>query len=467
MANERKSQHGEWSSPLIFMLAAAGSAVGLGNIWKFPFITGEYGGGAFVLVYLGCILLVGIPIMVAEISLGRRARQSPINALEILAKDEQRSPHWKKLGWMGVVAGFLILSFYSVVAGWAVAYMVKAAEGFFTSTDPKLIAQEFHNFLADPWQLLLWHTVFMVLCFFIVVRGVQMGLEKAVTVMMPLLFVILLVLVGYGVVNGAFAKAVHFMFRPDFHKLTREGILVAMGHSFFTLSLGMGAIMAYGSYLPSRASIGFATLVIAGADTLVALLAGLAIFPIVFQHGLAPGAGPGLLFQTVPISFGDMPAGNFFGFLFFLLVVFAALTSGISLLEPSVAYLVENNKWSRFKATGLLSLAIWVLGVASVLSFNVWSDVHPLGFIPAFDKKTIFDLLDGLTTNVLLPTGGLFIAVFAGWKMRKAAIHEELSMGDHPGFSIWYFVVRYISPVAVAVVLLNSLGLLKLLGITG
>jgi NSS family neurotransmitter:Na+ symporter len=458
MTGKNVSTHEQWSGSPAFILAAAGSAVGLGNIWKFPYITGENGGGAFVLVYLLCIALIGAPIMMAEILLGRRAQRNPINALGFLAAEANVSQSWRLLGWLGVLTGFLILSFYSVVAGWALAYVLKAAAGGFAGIGPEESADRFGRLLGNPWQLLGWHTLFMLLCYGFVAKGVRRGIEVAVRWMMPLLFLLLVVLVLYAAWLGQFGEGLAFMFRADFGALTREAVLIALGHAFFTLSLGMGAIMAYGSYLPPQVSIARTTLVIVLADTTVALLAGLAIFPIVFATGLEPQAGPGLMFQTLPYVFGHMPAGSVFAFLFFLLVVFAALTSGISLLEPATAYLVQRLGWARAKAAALLTAGIWLLGLLSVLSFNAWSDVHPLGVGPLRDM-TFFDLLDGLTTNFLLPLGGMGIAIFAGWRMSRSATMQELRFGP-VAHAVWRFVVRYISPVLVALVLLNGIGVL-------
>ena len=344
------SIHGEWSSRWAFVLAATGSAVGLGNIWKFPYITGENGGGAFVLVYLISIGLIGIPIMMAEVMLGRRGRLSPINTMRKLAKAGGHSRHWQWLGWAGVLTGFLILSYYSVIAGWALSYTTRAALGEFTGADAGVIKNMFTDFISSPLALLGWHTLFMVMTMFIVSRGVRGGLEKAVKLLMPALFILLVLLVGYAVNTGAFARGVEFLFYPDFGSIGWNGILIAMGHAFFTLSLGMGSIMVYGSYLPKNISIAKTTFLIAGADTLVALMAGLVIFPIVFANELHAGSGPGLIFQTLPIAFGQMWGGLFFGTLFFILLVFAAWTSAISLIEPAVAWLVENHNMTRRKA---------------------------------------------------------------------------------------------------------------------
>lgn len=461
MSEHARTAGPRWSGALAFVLAATGSAVGLGNIWKFPYITGEYGGGAFVLVYLACIALIGVPVMIAEILMGRRGRHSPVNALRALAAEAGASRRWMALGWLGILAGFIILSFYSVVAGWSFDYMLAMAGGRFTGSEPEAAAEGFGQLLASPGRLLLWHTVFMLISFGIVARGVRGGLERAVSWLMPLLFALLLLLVGYAAVEGRFAAGLAFLFRPDFGLLTAEGVLVALGHAFFTLSIGLGAIMVYGAYLPQRTSIAGATLAIAGMDTVVALLAGLAIFPVVFAvPGVEPGAGPGLLFQTLPYAFGQIPGGGLFGTLFFLLVIFAALTSGISLLEPVTAYLQERRGWRRLPACALLSVGIWALGIASVLSFNLWSGVHPLGFVDGLAGRTIFDLLDALTSSLLLPLGGLGIAVFVGWVMRRRDVAAELALGEGLRFRLWYWTLRVVSPTAVLVVLLNGLGLI-------
>lgn len=446
------SQHGQWSSRLAFILAATGSAVGIGNIWKFPYITGENGGGAFVLVYLLCIFAIGIPIMMAEIMIGRRGRQSPINTMRDLAKEVGASGAWKWLGWLGVIAGFLILSYYSVIAGWAMAYVVRVGSGVFEGATADGVSNIFGQFVADPEKLLAWHSLFMVITMLVVARGVK-GLERAVKFLMPALLVLLVLLVGYAIDQGAFKEAVSFLFSADFSKITSDGILIAMGHAFFTLSLGMGAIMVYGSYLPSNVSIGSTAVIIALADTAVALLAGLAIFPIVFANGLEPGSGPGLIFQTLPIAFGHMAYGSFFGTLFFILLVFAAWSSSISLIEPAVAWLVENKKMSRMRACIWSGLVTWIVGIGTVLSFNITSNIK------IFDK-TFFDVLDYLTANIMLPLGGLCIALFAGWVMTKESAEEELDFKQLYLFKTWLFLVKFVSPVAVVIVFLKAINVI-------
>ncbi|KAF3981815.1 MAG: sodium-dependent transporter [Methylococcales symbiont of Hymedesmia sp. n. MRB-2018] len=450
MANT-KSIHGEWSSRFAYILATTGSAVGLGNIWKFPYITGENGGGAFVLVYLGCVLAIGIPIMIAETMMGRRGRQSPINTLSTLSTEANASKYWRYLGWTGVIAGILILSYYSVIAGWAIAYVFKAIFSGFSS-DAAIVNASFDDLIASPVQLIAWHSIFMVATMTVVMQGVKGGLEKAVQLLMPTLLVLLLLLVAYAMSTGEyFFEGLSFLFHPDFSKISSDAVLTAMGHAFFTLGLGMGAIMVYGSYLQGGVSIAKTTLYVAGADTIVALLAGIAIFPLVFANGLEPGSGPGLIFQTLPIAFGNMTGGWLFGILFFVLLVFAALTSSISLVEPMVAWLIENRGFTRVNASVISGGAIWALGVSVVLSFNVWSDFK------IFDK-TIFELLDYLTANLMLPIGGFCIAVFAGWVMQQRHVRDELALPEQQ-YRIWKFLIRYVAPTSVFIVFLHVLGL--------
>ncbi len=454
MAEQRTSIHGQWTNRTVFILAATGSAVGLGNIWKFPYIAGENGGGTFVLVYLLCIALIGVPIMIAEIMLGRRGKQSPINTMIALVRDENRSSSWVWLGWMGVVAGFLILSYYSVIAGWAMSYIFRTAGGMFLGATADGVNSIFTELVSDPERLLAWHTLFMLMTMTIVARGVKNGIEKAVTYLMPMLFGLLIVIVIYAMTTGYFMDGVRFLFTPG--TIDSKGVLIAMGHAFFTLSLGMGAIMVYGSYLSNEHSIVQASMLIALADTVVALLAGMAIFPIVFANGLEPSAGPGLIFQTLPIAFGHMQGGTLVGVVFFTLLVFAAWTSAISLIEPAVAYLVENMGLTRIYASALIGVSTWFIGLGTVFSFNIWKD-HTLTIPYLFEKLTFFDTLDYLTANIMLPLGGLFIAIFAAWVMRDESTKDELA--TYPVlYNIWRFLVRFVTPLAVIVVFLKAVG---------
>lgn len=454
---KKTGQRDMWSSRMAFILAATGSAVGLGNIWKFPYITGENGGGVFVLVYLLCIAAIGIPIMMAEVMIGRSGRKSPISAMRILAERAGKSPNWQWVGWMVVASASIILSFYSVIAGWALSYIGYAASGTFSGASAETIGNIFSSLLADPATLLMWHSLFMVLTIVVVARGVRAGLERAVTLLMPGLFILLLVMVGYAMVAGDFARGFNFLFQPDFSKLTTSAVLTAMGHAFFTLSLGMGAMMAYGSFLPDNVSIAKTAITVSILDTVVALLAGLAIFPIVFANGIEPSAGPGLVFQSLPLAFGQMPGGALFGTLFFILLAFAAWTSSISLLEPLVEWLEEHRGINRKVAAIGGGVAIWLLGLVSVFSFNIWSDVKPLSMFKLFEGKTLFDLLDYLTANIMLPMGGLLAALFVGWIISRKSAREALEMEDNMQFKIWYVLVRFVAPIAVLIVFIYNL----------
>ncbi len=450
MAIATESVREKWSSRWVFILAATGSAVGLGNIWRFPYVTGENGGGAFVLIYLLCVAAVGIPIMMGETLIGRRGRKSPINAMRTLALQEGVSTNWRFLGWLGVGAGFVILSFYSVVAGWSVAYIFYVGGGAFAGTNATSSAALFDSFTGSAWRIIGWHSLFMILTGIIVARGVTGGLEKAVKWLMPALFVLLLVVVVYAMSTGNLGAAVDYLFASDFSKVTGKSVLAALGQAFFSLSLGMGAIMIYGSYLPAETSIPRTIGLVALCDTGVAMLAGLAIFPIVFGFGLEPGSGPGLVFVTLTIAFGHMPFGQLFGALFFLLLTVAALTSAISILEPVVAWVVESFKWSRGKASGISALSAWVLGVGSALSFNQWADIRLVG-------KTFFDWCEFLSTTVMLPLGGLLVAVFVGWRMSKRSTMEELGIGNSVLFQTWRVLVKVVAPIGVLLIFGNAL----------
>ncbi len=444
------SRHGMWSSRWMFILAAAGSAVGLGNIWRFPFIAGDNGGGAFILVYLVCIFLIGIPIMMAEVLMGREVRSSPINTLRRLVTVSKASPAWILIGWMGVVAGFFILSFYAVIAGWAMDYVLVTAQGTFEGATSATASATFNSFLESPLQLMLWQTLFMIITVWIVARGVSGGLELAIRVFMPMLFILLVVMLGYSITTGGFGEATEFMFRFEWDRMGVEGVLAAMGQAFFTLSLGMGAIMAYGAYVPSQASVPGTVTIIAMLDTVVAIAAGLVIFSIVFANGLEPGQGPGLMFITLPLAFGQMPMGTLFGTVFFVLVSFAAITSAISLIEPALAFLVEEYNAVRSRVAISLGVITWVLGLGTVFSFNVWADVHLIG------ERTFFDLLDYLTNNIMLPLGGLLMGLFVGWVLPRKLVSEQLQMSS-AALQAWFVAVRFIAPIGVATVFVYTI----------
>ncbi len=452
MSQAKKRSH--WSSRWTFMLATAGSAIGLGNIWKFPYMVGVNGGSAFVLVFLVCIVIVGVPLMMCEIMLGRRAQRNPVDGMALLAAEANASPLWKWVGIVGLFAGLLILGFYSVIAGWVLDYIVRSATGSFNGITGLIAQEEFATFLANPIKLIFWHTVFLGMTMAVVARGVNEGLEKANKILMPALFAILLLLVGYSMAVGDFAHSVSFMFTPDFSRITPVAVLSALGHAFFSLSLGMGAVMVYGSYLKANVSIAKTTLYVALADTGVGLLVGLAIFSLVFANGLEPAAGPGLIFQTLPIAFGQMPAGSLMGTLFFVLVAFAAWTSAISLVEPATSWITENTQISRKNAAWTIAICVWLIGVCVSLSFNVWKEVT-LVF-----NLNIFDVLDKLTTNILLPLGGLMMAIFAGWVMQSQAVKTELAL-ETISYRLWQFTIKYISPLAIIAIFMYLLGFIK------
>lgn len=450
------AHRGLWSSRMAFILAATGSAVGLGNIWKFPYVTGENGGGAFVVVYLLCIAIVGIPIMMAEVYIGRSGRHNPITSFRLVAERNLASPLWRISAIVGVLAAFIILSFYSMIGGWAASYVGHAAMGDFMGQGADAIGELFGGLLASPVTLLMWHTIFMALVILVVARGLKSGLERAVTILMPALFVLLLVAVGYATTTGHFGAAVSFLFTPDFGALTMDGVLVALGHAFFTLSLGMAIMMAYGSYLGDDVSIGRTAVTVSIMDTVVALMAGLAIFPVVFANGLEAGAGPSLIFRTLPLAFGQMPLGSIFGALFFVLLLFAAWTSAISLLEPVVEWLEDKLIVGRVGSTVVVGVACWLLGIASILSLNEWSGFAPLGMIERFEGNTIFDLLDFFTANVMLPLSGLLTALFVGWCVAKESLQSNLALAGG-SFALWYNMVRFVTPVAVVIVFVYNL----------
>ncbi|SDG50255.1 neurotransmitter:Na+ symporter, NSS family [Onishia taeanensis] len=441
---------GRWG----FILAATGSAVGLGNIWKFPYMTGEYGGGAFVLVYLACILAVGIPVMMIEIGLGRRGRGSPIDAIRRVARESGRGGLWSLLGWMAMLCGFMILSFYVVVAGWSFSYLWKTVSGGLVGSEVGDMAAIFAANNADPWALGGWSTLVTLITLTIVGKGVQQGIEKSVSWMMPGMVIMLAIMIGYAMLSGGFGDGVDFLFSFEIGKLTSEGLLAAMGHAFFTLSLASGAILTYGSYLPDNASIARTTFTVAIADTLVALMAGLAIFPVIFANGMDPAAGPGLLFMSLPLAFQAMPFGSVFMAIFFVMLSMAALTSAISMIEATVAWLNESKGISRIKATCGAGIVLWLLSTLAMLSFNLGADWTIAG-------KHAFDWLDYLTSRFMMPLGGLGMALLAGFVLRHEIFRSELGLSNTQ-HALWLFMVRYVSPLGIMLVFIDSLGLMDL-----
>lgn len=449
MTNTQTTPAPTWQNRWTFILAATGSAVGLGNIWKFPYITGEYGGGAFVLVYLACILLIGVPVMIAEVLLGRLGKSDPIHSMTRLSIDARVSKSWSIVGISGVLAGLMILSFYSVVAGWAIEYVIATFRGDFANADKDGIAAQFSALLVNKQDLITYHSIFIAVTATIIAFGASRGIGIAVRVLMPVLFILLLVLLGYGIQEGDFRSALHFMFSPDFSKLSGDAVLVALGHAFFTLSLGMGAIMTYGAYMPQTSSVAKTVVTVAVLDTVIALIAGLAIFPLVFANGLEPSSGPGLMFVSLPIAFGSISNGAIFGGLFFVLVSIAALSSSISLIEPGVAWLERLNV-KRWIGTLCLTLIAWGGGMACIYS-NDWLETQ--------NAWGAFEWLEHIASNIMLPLGGLFIAIFVGWKLRRGLVRKNIGIQKELFFNIWYGVLRIIAPLGIIVVFLKAVNI--------
>lgn len=445
-------KHEKWSSGTAFLLATIGSAVGLGNIWRFPYITGVNGGGAFVIIYCACIVVIAIPLLMAEIAIGRRGGQSPVRSMQKLTAENGRSRFWHSLGWFSVITPTVGLMYYSVVAGWTLDYAVSAMTGTFSAYDAQRSGEGFADMTGNPVRMMFWQGTFIVLTIVIVAGGVRKGLEKAVTYLMPGLALILVVLVVYAAVTADFSRALRFMFEPDFSKVTSSTILMAVGQAFFSVNVAVGALITYGAYITRQVSIPKVAGIIAFADTGVALMMGLIIFPLVFSYGLQAGEGPGLVFITLPIVFGQMPLGVVFGALFFLLMAIAALTSSIGMLEPAVSRLVEVKGFRRVPVTIVTGVCIWLFGLAALFSFNILAGFTPLDHFPLFEGKRIFDLMDFVTANVLIPTGGLLIALFAGWMMTRESIRAELGLNDATAILIWRLLVRYVAPLAIIVI---------------
>ena len=437
-----------WKGNSTFILAAAGSAVGLGNIWKFPYMVGSNGGSAFVIIYLLCILAIGLPVMASEVLIGKYGRKSPINSLKALAKENAISENWKYLGILGALAGILILSYYSVFAGMALSYIFN----FFPSgleNPSEYSARYFSELSSSHWILIFWHSTFLMITCWIVAMGVVKGIGRSVSILMPFLFLFIILISFYSSYIGNFNETIFFLFKPDFSSITPEVVISAMGQAFFSLSIGMGAIMAYGAYMPERQVIGKTVLTIIILDTLVALCAGIAIFPIVFSNtSLEVSAGPGLIFETLPVAFYSLPFGNLFSIIFFTLISIAALSSSISLLEPFTAWMEEKLKMHRRRIVVCLGFLVWFLGMGSIFSFNIWSDLKFLGL-------NFLELMDYLTNNIMLPVGGFFISIFVGWVLPNSLVQNYVKL-DNQLFKIFIFFLKYVSTGAIALIFLYS-----------
>jgi NSS family neurotransmitter:Na+ symporter len=460
---------GRWSSKAAFVLAAVGSAVGLGNLWRFPTEAGANGGGAFVLLYVLCVALIAAPLLLAETLIGRHGQRSTVGSVALLARESGASGLWASLAVIGMIANFMILTFYSVVAGWVIYFIGLSGADLlgalgagaplapaFAGSSAETIRGFMPELFADPIRLSAMHFIFAALTTLVVARGVRGGIEVAATWLMPAFFVLLIGITVYAGLTGDFAAAVAFLFTPDFERAFSPQVLnSALGQAFFSLSLGGGAMIAYGAYASRETNLAETSGTIAFADTSVAVIAGLAIFPIVFSVGMEPNAGPTLMFQTLPAAFNAMPGGAIVGFLFFLLAFFAALTSSVSLLEISVGWVTERFRVGRALAATLLGAGFFLIGLLAVLSFNVLADQRPAAFIPGFEDATWFDAFDGVTGKLLLPLSGLITAVFIGWIADRRLVEAETGLkGLLP---VWRFLVAWVCPLAVAGILATGL----------
>lgn len=453
---QQQKQHEHWSSQWLFIMATVGSSVGLANIWRFPFTAGENGGGAFVLIYIAAVLFLAMPLLMGELMLGRKGQAAPPLSLRAIAKEANASEYWSWLGYLGIATALIILSYYCMIGGETILYAIKNISGQFVDIEPEGSLAISAAYNANIYMVVFGHTLFVGLMGWVSSRGISGGVEIAVKYLMPSLFIILIGMVIYAAVTGNFAEALSYLFKPDFSKINIEIIVAAFGQAFFSVGAGATILMAYGSYMNRKDSIINSSLIVASADTLVAMLAGLAIFPIVFAFGLNPAAGPGLVFETVPLAFGHMPGGQFFGTLFFILLAFAAITSAISLLEAPVAWLHSKDGWSRRKSAWVAAGTVWVLGLLPSLSLNSLIDFFPLGFIGV--ERNFFDFFDYLSNNLMLPLGGLMLAIFIGWVLPNKISEQELNLlAGHHWFKLWMFVLRYVVTIVLAVVFINLL----------
>lgn len=439
MAMGGASAHGTWSTRFGFLMAAIGSSVGLGNFWRFPYTAGENGGATFVLIYLLCVVLIAFPILVAELSVGRHARRSAVGSTRKMAFDAGASELWSITGWVGMAGGVMILCFYSVVAGWVAAYVFKMLSGAFVGMGPSEASEVFGALTSDTTTVVAWHSLFMAVTVGIVCFGVIKGIERTVSILMPLFFLMLVGMVIYAGITADMGAALAYLFSPDLSEVKAGTFLEALGQAFFSIGVGSAIMITYGSYLSRDDNLPQSATIIAGADTMVAIIAGLAIFPFVFAFGLSPDAGPGLFFQTLPAAFAQMPGGQWVGAAFFALAFIAALTSSISLLQVIVAFGEEHTDFGRVGSALFFGAIIYMFGVAAAFSG---------GF---------FDVLDTVSGQILLPLGGLLIALFTGWVVSKALMQHELPHAGAKFFAYWRFTIRWLAPVAVGLIIITGL----------
>lgn len=431
-------------------MVTAGAAVGLGPIWKFPYMAGTNGGGAFVLVSILAMFLIGVPILMGEIAIGRLGRLNPVATMQKLALENKQPAAWGILGWWGALALLLVLAFYSVIAGWSIAYIYKLWTGQLHNLTPGAIMMVWSDFLSSPLELLFWHSIFMILTMVVVARGIHKGLEQASRIMMPGLFLVLFILMVYSAIVGDLSAALNFLFVPDFSMITPTAVVNALGQAAFALAIGAGCMLTYGCYVPAKIKIGHDSLLIATMLIISSLMSGLAMFPLVFAYGLPPESGPGLMFTILPIAFNDMPFGLLFGGLFFLMLWFAAWTSSISMAEPLVLILNEQFKFKRIKSSVIIGIIAWVIGAVAMLSFNVLQDVK------IFGKYDIFSAIADFSTNIILPTGALGFAIFSGWILDKKLVQDAMNLHHPLAFNTWRFLIRYLAPIGIITVFLWS-----------
>jgi NSS family neurotransmitter:Na+ symporter len=449
----------QWSSRRGFLLAAIGFSVGLGNIWRFPYVAGENGGSAFVIIYLVCAFAIGMPLLVSELAIGRLGRSDPTGSYRAVARSAGRSPAWGAVGTLAILCVFAVLSFYTVLSGWTFDYFVRGVTGAFRGLDAESSTSMFAGLMANPWRLLFWHTVVNLLIIIVIRRGVQQGIEKAANILMPTLFGALLVMLVYSVFAGDMVSAMRFLLEPDFSQVTPKTFMIAVGQAFFSVGVAMATMITFGAYLPESFSIPKSSVIIILADTGVAMIAGLVIFPLVFAFGLTPGEGAGLAFQTLPIAFGQMPGGLVFGGIFFLLLIVAALSSCLGGAEAAVSWIDE--RWNVPREKGVLYFVgtIWLIGITTILSLGEWSDFYPLGFIPALAEETIFDVFEWLAANILLLIGATLTSIFVGWLVPKHTKLKGLGISDGPFYLYANTMMRYVIPPILVVALV--LGLLE------
>jgi len=447
----------QWSSRWGFLLAAIGFSVGLGNIWRFPFVTGQNGGSAFLFIYLACALGIGLPLLITELAIGRRGRGSPSGSIKAVAKMSSTSPRWSSVGVLAVFCVFMILTYYTVISGWTLDYLVRSASGAFSGIDAVRSSLMFDVLMASPWRLIFWNTVVHICVFLIVKRGVQGGIERAVKVLIPVLFSALFVMVIYGFIAGDMKAAATFLLEPDFSKVNAGTVMAAIGQAFFSIGIGLGALIAFGAYLPADYSIPKSAAVIILADTGVAILAGFAIFPLVFGFGLEPSGGSGLIFVTLPVAFGQMTGGAVFGPVFFILLFAAALSSCIGCAEAVAFWITEKFGVKRKIAILYSTVAAWLVGLTTIFSLGSWSTFYPLDFVPALQGMNIYVVTDFLAANILLLIGAMSISLFFGWFVPRNIKLEAIAVSDGALFQVWQFLIRFVIPLILFVVLVTGL----------